>query len=67
VRNKTKGATMSLDRGEICGFMHWSDLQIKFTQNGELFGFADALDELVNRGWKCVLVRDNREKHPLTP
>ncbi|KIX09744.1 uncharacterized protein Z518_00825 [Rhinocladiella mackenziei CBS 650.93] len=47
VRNKAEGATKSLDRGEICGFMHWSDLQMKYAQNGELFCFADALDELV--------------------
>jgi hypothetical protein len=64
VRNKAKGATKSLERGEICGFMHWSDLQMKYAQNGELLCFADALDELVNRGWKCVLVQ---EKRPLTP
>jgi hypothetical protein len=64
VRNKTKGATKSLDRGEICGFMHWSDSQMKYAQNGELFCFADALDELVNRGWKCVLVREERPPTP---
>jgi hypothetical protein len=64
VRNKAKGATKSLDRGEICGFMHWSDLQTNYAENGELFCFADALDEMVNRGWKCVLVR---EKDPPTP
>jgi hypothetical protein len=64
VRNKAKGAAKSLDRGEICGFMHWSDLQMKYAQNGQLFCFADALDALVNRGWKCVLVQ---EKRPLTP
>jgi hypothetical protein len=57
VRSKASGATKSLDRGEICGFMHWSDLQMKYAQNGELLCFADALDELINHGWKCVLAR----------
>jgi hypothetical protein len=37
---------------------------MEYAQNGQLFYFADALDELVNRGWKCVLVE---EKRPLTP
>jgi hypothetical protein len=64
VRNQTTGATKSLDRGEICGFMHGSDLQMKYARDGQLFCFVDALDELVNRGWKCVLVE---EKGPPTP
>jgi hypothetical protein len=63
VRNTIKKEVV-LERGEICGFMHWSDLREKYAVNSSLYCFADGADELVNRGWKCVQVQDKRPRTP---
>jgi hypothetical protein len=39
-----------LHRGEVCGFMHWSDLQLKYGSGG-LLCFADSVDDLIEEGW----------------
>ena len=39
---------------------------MKCAQNSEFFCFADARDELVNRGWKCYLLRTGVETHSNT-
>jgi hypothetical protein len=43
-----------LAKGEIGGFMHWSDLQKKSTPPGELICISDCLDQLVQEGWTVV-------------
>ena len=39
-----------LHKGEVCGFMHWSNLQLKYG-SGSLLCFADAADNLIENGW----------------
>jgi hypothetical protein len=39
--------------GEIAGFMHWSDLQSLYNSD-RLLCFADAVDGLIEDGWKVV-------------
>jgi hypothetical protein len=42
------------DRGEICGIMHWADLQMKYSAQGNFFAFANPVDPLINHGWNCA-------------
>lgn len=49
-----QGTANVLDEGQVCGFMRWTDLQMKYNIAGDLFCFADALDELIEAGWECV-------------
>jgi hypothetical protein len=39
-----------LHRGEVCGFMHWSNLQLRYGSGGLLY-FADSVDALIEDGW----------------
>ena len=53
-----------LKNGEISGFMHWSDLQLKNETLGNLWCFADAVDDLVAAGWTIVPVLEKIEEAP---
>ncbi|KAK2801980.1 hypothetical protein FQN50_007538 [Emmonsiellopsis sp. PD_5] len=53
VRNLS-GAQKVLDKGEICGVMHWADLA-KFESDSRLYCFADVMDPLIDAGWECVV------------
>jgi hypothetical protein len=47
--------------GEIAGFMHWSDIQSVY--NGDrLLCFADAVDGLIEEGWKVVPAAPEKRK-----
>ncbi|KAK2787428.1 hypothetical protein FQN53_005341 [Emmonsiellopsis sp. PD_33] len=53
VRNLS-GAQKVLDKGEICGVMHWADLA-KYESDSKLYCFADVMDPLIDVGWECVV------------
>ncbi|KAK2788645.1 hypothetical protein FQN52_006590 [Onygenales sp. PD_12] len=53
VRNLS-GAQKVLDKGEICGVMHWADLA-KYESDSKLYCFADVMDPLIDAGWECVV------------
>lgn len=55
-----EGAVNVLDKGQVCAFMHWTDLQMKYNVAGELFCFADGVDELIEAGWECLPVGEKR-------
>ena len=40
-----------LEEGEVAGFMHWSDLQLKYDVSGNFMCFADSVDHLIKEGW----------------
>ncbi|MCJ1230307.1 hypothetical protein MMC12_006979 [Toensbergia leucococca] len=54
VRLRKADGEATLQKGEISGFMHWSDLQLKNDTSGRLLCFADAVDDLVDAGWTIV-------------
>ncbi|MCJ1246699.1 hypothetical protein MMC30_003908 [Trapelia coarctata] len=60
VRKAGRDGGEVLENGEISGFMHWSDLQLKNDTQGNLLCFADAVDDLAAAGWTIVQVP---EKH----
>jgi hypothetical protein len=63
VRVRARGGGQSRDvlsDGEICGFMHWSDLQHQNETQGKLLCFADSVDELIKGGWQVVQVAEKR-------
>ncbi|KAI4125324.1 MAG: hypothetical protein LQ347_005418 [Umbilicaria vellea] len=64
VRKAGKDGGEVLEKGEISGFMHWSDLQLKNDTQGTLLCFADAVDDLVAAGWTIVAVPEKPEKAP---
>ncbi|KAI9784967.1 MAG: hypothetical protein M1839_001163 [Geoglossum umbratile] len=43
-----------LEEGEVAGFMHWSDLQLKYDVSGNLMCFADSVDSLIEEGWRVA-------------
>jgi hypothetical protein len=43
-----------LEMGEVAGFMHWSDLQLKYDITGNLMCFADSVDPLIEEGWEVA-------------
>ncbi|KAI9771651.1 MAG: hypothetical protein M1840_001866 [Geoglossum simile] len=54
---RSKRATDGSDRleeGEVAGFMHWSDLQLKYYVSGNLMCFADSVDPLIEEGWEVA-------------
>jgi hypothetical protein len=46
--------------GEIAGFMHWSDIQSLYNSD-RLLCFADAVDGLIEDGWKVVSAPEKRK------
>jgi hypothetical protein len=48
-----------LHEGEICGFMHWSNILFRYGSGG-LLCFADAVDDLVAEGWEVCKVAEKR-------
>jgi hypothetical protein len=49
-----------LHRGEVCGFMHWSNLQLKYGSGG-LLCFADSVDNLIEEGWVVSKIAKKRD------
>ncbi|MCJ1356167.1 MAG: hypothetical protein MMC33_006161 [Icmadophila ericetorum] len=52
---RVKKAILLGDRlgvGSICRFMHWSDLQLKYDEIGNLLCFADSVDPLIDDSWR---------------
>ena len=49
-----------LHRGEVCGFMHWSNLQLKYGSGG-LLCFADSVDDLIEEGWEVSKIAKKRD------
>jgi hypothetical protein len=41
-----------LELGEVAGFMHWSDLQLKYDITRNLVRFANSVDHLIEEGWE---------------
>ena len=51
-----------LQRGEVAGFMHWSDLRRKNDVTGQLFCFAQSAEDLMQEGWSVVQVAEKRKE-----
>ena len=64
VRVKTARGKNVLQNGEICGFMHWSDLRMRDETEGKVLCFADAVDDLVEAGWTVVQVPKKYKEVP---
>lgn len=64
VRSTTRlGAKLSsvVDKGEIAGFMHFSNL-VRDTRPSNILCYCDSVDELIDDGWSVVQVPDKRKK-----
>lgn len=49
-----------LDKGEVGGFMHWSDLPSKSLED-QLLCLCDSVDELIDAGWSVVSSGEKRK------
>ncbi|KAK2802824.1 hypothetical protein FQN50_007230 [Emmonsiellopsis sp. PD_5] len=61
IRDLTSKKEKVLDKGEICGIMHWADLEQKYGRDSKLFCFADVLDPLIDDGWECSVGFEDEE------
>jgi len=50
-----------VDKGEIAGFMHFSNL-VRDTRPSNILCYCDSVDELIDDGWSVVQVPDKRKK-----
>ena len=65
VRAKASGVAGNvLDKGEIAGFMHWSDLRAK-SMSSTLLCYCETANGLIDNGWEVVQVAEKR-KHGST-
>ena len=51
---KAVGKGDRLGMGEVAGFMHRSDLQLKYDVTGNLICFADSVESLIEEGWEVA-------------
>ena len=49
-----------LEKGQVCGFMHWANIQLKYGC-GELLCFADAVDHLIENDWEVCPIAEKRK------
>jgi hypothetical protein len=49
-----------LHKGEVCGFMHWPNIQLKYG-SGSLLCFADAADDLIENDWVVWKAAEKRD------
>ncbi len=50
-----------MDKGEIAGFMQFSNL-VRDTRPSKILCYCDSVDELIDDGWSVVQVPDKRKK-----
>lgn len=65
VRSQRRGEKSNcLHDGEICGFMHWADLAMKYSTSATYYCFADPVDPLIDNGWECAQTAEKRAVSP---
>ena len=60
VRSRHVGKEAVLEEGQVGGFMQFSDLKSK-TFGGELLCYCEALDNMIDDGWKVVPIPGKRK------
>ncbi|KAL8837875.1 MAG: hypothetical protein Q9170_002350 [Blastenia crenularia] len=61
VRSKSFAKGNVLSKGEIAGFMQYSDLRPKSLAEGQLLCFGGTLDELIEEGWEIATATGKRK------
>jgi len=61
VRSKHMGGGNVLARGEVAGFMQYSDPKPISTGQGQLLYFCKTLDDVISDGWEVVRVPEKRK------
>ncbi|KAL8853033.1 MAG: hypothetical protein Q9221_002063 [Calogaya cf. arnoldii] len=60
VRYRKVGEGIVVDKGEIAGFMGYSDFRPK-SMAGQLLCFCEVLDNMIDAGWKVVPIAEKRK------
>ena len=60
-RSSARGTVSSLGLGEIAGFMHYADLNLKISDGGQLHCYCDSVDELIQDGWSVYQMGEKRK------
>ena len=61
IRSRHIGEGDMLARGEVAGFMQYSDLRPKSVGEGQLLCFCEALDDMISDEWEVVRIPEKRK------